>query len=285
MRDSPRSLVPVILFQLVLTLLIGAIGGFAFMRYYDQIERDTHRTLAVIAEQKRQQIEHLLAQQSLDAELAFGADAQATEMFKQWLAGGDDSEAVLESMRARLTKLASARGWGGLVLFDAAGRPVLTLGEADVLGLEDQLEEALHQPRTLLVDLHLQEAGVPTYGVLTPIGGGTAPAGLAYLSWRADQALYPLVESWPVPTQTAETYLVRPDPEGVRFLSPLRHQQDAALTRIRPLSAHAMPAARAALGASGILQGGRDYRDIPVLAYAAPVKGTPWLMLAEFAPP
>ncbi|MCO5762359.1 MAG: ATP-binding protein [Chromatiaceae bacterium] len=281
MRDSPRSLVPVILFQLVLTLLIGAIGGFAFLRYYDQIERDTHRTLAVIAEQKRQQIQHLLEQQRLDAELEFGPDAPATQMFGQWLAGEGDGALVLDRLRARLSEVERARGWGGLVLFDAGGRPVLTLGEADALGLEEQIQEVLRQPRTLLVDLHLQEAGVASYGVLTPIGGGKAPLGLAYLSWRADRALYPLVESWPVPTLTAETYLVRPDPKGVRFMTPLRHQQDAALTMTRPLTARQMPAARAALGESGILQGGRDYRDIPVLAYAAPVQGTPWLMLAE----
>ena len=281
MKDSPRSLVPVILFLLILTLLIGAIGGFAFLRYYDQIERDTHRTLVVIAEQKRQQIEHLLALQRLDAELEFGPDAPATQMFRQWLAGEGDGAPVLDRLRARLSELARARGWGGLVLFDAGGRPVLTLGEADALGLEAQVQEVLRQPRTLLVDLHLQEAGVASYGVLTPIGAGTAPQGLAYLSWRADRALYPLVESWPVPTLTAETYLVRPDPEEVRFMSPLRHQQDAALTMSRPLSARQMPAARAALGESGILQGGRDYRDIPVLAYAAAVQGTPWLMLAE----
>ncbi|HRG72472.1 MAG TPA: ATP-binding protein, partial [Thauera aminoaromatica] len=31
----------------------------------------------------------------------------------------------------------------------------------------------------------------------------------------------------------------------------------------------------------GILSGGRDYRGVPVLAYAAAVEGTPWLMLAE----
>lgn len=281
MRDSPRSLVPVILFQLVLTLLIGAIGGFAFLRYYDQIERDTHRTLAVIAEQKRQQIQHLLEQQRLDAELEFGPDAPATQMFGQWLTGEGDGALVLDRLRARLSEVERARGWGGLVLFDAGGRPVLTLGEADALGLEEQIQEVLRQPRTLLVDLHLQEAGVASYGVLTPIGGGKAPLGLAYLSWRADRALYSLVESWPVPTLTAETYLVRPDPKGVRFMTPLRHQQDAALTMTRPLTARQMPAARAALGESGILQGGRDYRDIPVLAYAAPVQGTPWLMLAE----
>mgnify|MGYP006203666579 CR=1 FL=1 len=40
-------------------------------------------------------------------------------------------------------------------------------------------------------------------------------------------------------------------------------------------------AARAVLGERGILAGGRDYRGVPVLAYAAAVAGTPWLMLAE----
>jgi hypothetical protein len=115
--------------------------------------------------------------------------------------------------------------------------------------------------------------------VLAPVG---APArGVAYLTWEAEAALYPMVEAWPVPTRSAETYLVRRDGEGVRFLTPLRHQADAALALERPLATPDLPAARAALGERGILSGGRDYRGVPVLAYAAAVEGTPWLMLAE----
>jgi PAS domain S-box-containing protein len=120
------------------------------------------------------------------------------------------------------------------------------------------------------------------YGVLAPIGApGAAPLGVAYLTWQAARTLYPLVESWPVPTRTAETYLVRRDGDGVRFLTPLRHQNDAALTLTRPLTLPDLPAARAAKGELGILAGGRDYRSVPVLAYATAVAGTPWLMIAE----
>jgi PAS domain S-box-containing protein len=49
----------------------------------------------------------------------------------------------------------------------------------------------------------------------------------------------------------------------------------------RPLNMPHLPAAMAAQGKHGILSGGRDYRDAPVLAYAAPVTGTSWLMVAE----
>ncbi len=107
------------------------------------------------------------------------------------------------------------------------------------------------------------------------------PMGVAYVTWKAGAALNPLVVSWPVPTRSAETYLVRRDGGSVRFLTPLRFARDAALALTQPLDSPAMPTARAARGERGILEGGRDYRGVPVLAYAAAVSGTPWLMIAE----
>src|SRR5690606_5686302 len=133
-----------------------------------------------------------------------------------------------------------------------------------------------------VVDLYRSGEGKVRYGVLAPIGApGERPIGVAYIVWAAEQALDPLVESWPVPTRTAETYLVRSEDDAVRFLTPLRHLPDAALGLSRPLAATDLPAARAARGARGIIAGGRDYRGVPVLAYAAAIEGTPWLMLAE----
>jgi PAS domain-containing protein len=120
------------------------------------------------------------------------------------------------------------------------------------------------------------------YGVLAPIGSpDMEPLGVAYVTWSADQALNPLVGAWPVPTQSAETYLVRRDGDSVRFLTPLRFNRDAALVLGLPVASPDMPAARAARGERGIIEGGRDYRRAPVLAYAAAVAGTPWLMIAE----
>ena len=267
---------------LAISLLIGVIGIVGYRYLSEEIRRETQRTLAVIAEQKRQQIEGALTETRIDAQLYFSTHSQLEMLFSQWLDGGRKNSATLKRIQSILEEVARVRGWGGLAVIDAEGNPAVVVGEADIRDHGALIRDILRQPRIELVDLHRNARGQVVYGVLAPIGGvGSIPLGVAYLTWKADQTLYPLVESWPVPTRTAETYLVRRDGQGVRFLTPLRHRQDPPLSHTRSLTVPDLPAARAAQGEQGILAGGRDYRGVPVLAYAAAVSGTPWLMIAE----
>ena len=258
------------------------MGTIGYRYLSKEIRRENDRTLAVIAEQKRQQIEAWLTEARIDTDLAFYGHSQLEILFSQWQSGGRKNKASLKQMQELMIQMAQARGWAGLAVMDIEGRPAFAIGEADVRAYTDLIRDILQRPHVELVDLHSNAKGEIQYGVLAPIGSpDMAPLGLAYVTWRADQALNPLVESWPVPTRTAETYLVRRDGEEVRFLTPLRFKSDAALSMTLPLSTPEMPAARAALGERGIIEGGRDYRGIPVLAYASVVAGTPWLMIAE----
>ncbi|MDD2662295.1 MAG: PAS domain S-box protein [Dechloromonas sp.] len=267
---------------LALSLIIAAIGAVAYAYLSEQIRRDNQRTLVVIAEQKREQIERNFSEAKIDAELYFSRHSQLEQLFDRWRRDGGRDSAALGRMRTLLEEVARLRGWDGVALLGIDGRPLLAVGEAETRVDPALIARLLSQPRIELVDLHRDADGAPRYGMLAPIGAaGQPPIGIAYLSWRAERSLYPQVVSWPVPTRTAETYLVRRDPAGVRFLTPLRHQPNAALELTRSLALADLPAARAAQGEHGILAGGRDYRGVPVLAYASPVAGTPWLMLAE----
>ncbi|HHW65503.1 MAG TPA: response regulator [Rhodocyclaceae bacterium] len=264
---------------LALTLLIAAVSVFGYRSLSDEIRRETQRTLAVIAEQKRQQIEGWLAEARIDAEMYFAGHSQLEAMFERWMDGGRRDEVTLARMRALIEELARLRGWEGVALVEAGGTPALSLGAPDLSAHAALIADVLRRPRVELVDLHVDAQGRVSFGVLAPVG---VPArGVAYLTWSARTELYPMVESWPVPTRSAETYLVRRDEGAVRFLTPLRHDVAPVLSLTRPLDTPDLPAARAVLGERGILAGGRDYRGVPVLAYAAAVAGTPWLMLAE----
>ncbi len=267
---------------LALSLLIGAIGTIGYRYLSAEIRRENDRTLAVIVEQKRQQIEAWLAEARINTDLAFYGHSQLEILFSQWQSGGRKNGENLKKMQELMVQMAKVRGWAGLAVVDVEGRTAFAIGEADVRAYTDLIRDILHRPRVELVDLHSNAKGEIQYGVLAPIGSpDMAPLGVAYVTWHANQALNPLVESWPVPTQTAETYLVRRDGDEIRFLTPLRFKPDAALSMTLPLSTPKMPAARAARGERGIIEGGRDYRGIPVLAYASVVAGTPWLMIAE----
>lgn len=115
---------------------------------------------------------------------------------------------------------------------------------------------------------------------LKDTGGLEKP--LAVMLWRMNphNYIYPLLNTWPIPSETAETLLVRREGDRVLYLSPLRLAADAPLTLSRPLSETGLPAALAVQGAHGIIHG-RDYRGRPVLAASEPIAGTGWSLLSR----
>ncbi|HAH08082.1 MAG TPA: hypothetical protein DCM05_16420, partial [Elusimicrobia bacterium] len=92
--------------------------------------------------------------------------------------------------------------------------------------------------------------------------------------------LYPLIQTWPTASRTAETLLVRREGEGVLFLNELRHRQEPALSLRIPLSRQDSPAAQAVLGRVGGFEG-LDYRGVRVLSDVRPVPGTDWFLVSK----
>ena len=105
---------------------------------------------------------------------------------------------------------------------------------------------------------------------------------IAVLILRSDPSLhlYPLIQSWPTPSESAETLLVRRDGDSVLFLNVLRHRDDPALTLREPLSRTDVPAVAAVLGRTGEFEG-TDYRGAAVLADLRPVPDSSWFLVSK----
>jgi PAS domain S-box-containing protein len=106
------------------------------------------------------------------------------------------------------------------------------------------------------------------------------PLAVVILRSNAETYLYPLIQSWPTPSRSAETLLVQRDGEGLVFLNELRHKTKTALTLREPLTLSSLPAVQAVLGKKGRFEG-KDYRSMKVLADLRPIPGTPWFMVAK----
>ena len=104
---------------------------------------------------------------------------------------------------------------------------------------------------------------------------------IAVLLLRSDPEayLYPQIQSWATPSESAETLLVRRDGDDVLFLNVLR-RDDPALTFRMPLSHTDVPAVAAVLGRTGEFEG-TDYRGVEVLADLRPIPGTSWFLVAK----
>jgi len=106
---------------------------------------------------------------------------------------------------------------------------------------------------------------------------------LAVLILRSDAAsyLYPLIQSWPTPSHSSETLLVRREGGAIVFLNELRHQPDTALSLHIPLNrSDHLPATQAVLGQQGRFQG-QDYRGVDVLADLRPIPGSSWFLVTK----
>jgi PAS domain S-box-containing protein len=144
--------------------------------------------------------------------------------------------------------------------------------------------EALSSGQSAFLDFYRDAPGRPVHlGVLVPILGepDTGPP-LGVLILRIDPAayLYPYLQRWPTPSSTAETLLVRREGDKVIFLNELRFQKDTALTLRRSLAQKALPAAQAALGQEGVING-IDYRGEQVVAALRAIPNSPWFMVVR----
>jgi len=186
-RTQP-SLIGFLSLLVSLTLLIAAVGGYTYSRLRDEQRLETERTLTLIAEEKRHQLESWLARTRDDAQLYFSGQALLIQRLAAWEAGGRQDVALLEQARERIADIQEVRGWSGLAVLDTQGQPIITLGTTNIASHAEAVREVLAHPRLLPIDLDLNAQGQSEYGLLTPL---TLPdgrlLGLAYLSWLADR--------------------------------------------------------------------------------------------------
>ncbi|CAG0992963.1 hypothetical protein RHDC4_02626, partial [Rhodocyclaceae bacterium] len=202
-----------------------------------------------------------------------------------WLSRGrgDDREAIL----TRLAELHRRHGLADVWLVDADGAGRLGIaGAGGVAAAEVRtaLERALRERRPVLSDFYAapgEGAGAPCLAAVAPLVSGAGRVlGAAILEIDARRSLYPLVQSWPTASASAETPLLRRDGDAALYLNDLRHRPDAALRQRVSLAEADAVAAMAALGREGIVSG-RDYRGVPVLAVLRSIPDSTWHLSAE----
>jgi two-component system, cell cycle sensor histidine kinase and response regulator CckA len=120
----------------------------------------------------------------------------------------------------------------------------------------------------------------PYVDLIVPYFAGNEPSGAVVLRFDAAQFLYPIIQYWPVSSDSAETLLIRRDGNYVLFLNELRHRKDAAFKLRLPLTQTDLLAVQAALGLRGEVEG-HDYRGVKVLAAIKAIPDTSWIMIAK----
>lgn len=162
------------------------------------------------------------------------------------------------------------------ILYSASPSPE-PLGETS----RQAVGRAIATHKSALSDIYKGKDGLFRIDVAAPVKDtSNKPVAAFVLRCAAADYLYPLIESWPGPSKSAETLIVRREGDTAVSLNMVRHKSDTALNLRLPLAHTHLPAVKALLGTSGIVHG-TDYRGEKVLADVRPIPQSDWFIVTK----
>ena len=223
-----------------LGVLALAVGGYRLYRHETESVRSERRNdLKAIAELKVGQIAAWRKERLGDARMNSTGIIRTSVV--QWLKIPDaavSKAAITESMES----LRKSYGYENIIFTSPDGRVLLSL-DSRLRVLDATAKRLVAQ--TIIVrgevfgdlfrcptckQVHLDVAAP----ILDPDG---RPVAVLILRSNPEQFLYPFVQSWPTPSPSAETLLVRRDGDNALLLNQLRHRPNPALSLRIPLRA------------------------------------------------
>ncbi len=277
------SLAPIIKYRstfliLILLALLVPVLAYSVLRLEGpRIRSEALANLAAIGRLKADQIETWLSERRGDAEVIMASESYINDV-QLWFDHRDPG--AWARLAQREVAMRRAYGYQRVELLDARAPPDTLAPARRAL-----LVAALASGQVQTSDLYRDSAGQIWLDFVAPLikhtPTGQQAVGAVVLHSLASAYLFPLIQTWPTASPSAETLLVRRDGNSVLFHNDLRHRQGSALTLRLPLDLPDLPAAVAARDKQIRTFEGHDYRGTPVLAAVRPVKGTDWSLVAK----
>ena len=286
-KSAPLKIpLPFLYILLVLILVVNILGFIYFENQKNHIKKEKQNELMAIADLKVDQIVNWRNERLADLSSVLDNPLIISQLH-QWLR---DPKANRQRKEI-LTWLKSLHGrsrYDRVIIVNSGQSIQLLMPEGqDFLGPNDKrlIDESMKSGRTIFSDLYKSKlANATRLSLVAPIASPGQNKGMydgAFLMRIDPYAfLYPLIQSWPTPSRTAETTLVRREGNEVIFLNELRHRRDTALALRYPIEDEDLVAAMAARGVKGVVEG-IDYRGLRVLAAIKPVPESAWIVIAK----
>jgi len=268
-------------FVIITLVLLG--GGYCYYRAQaEAVRQSSYENIATIAKMKVEQIVQWRRERLMDV-----AREAVSQDFISPLGKIARNEATPENLTLFQSALEMARNAGlytHAIALSSSGQVLLSAGNGSVSiepATQRAVSAALAAPGGVISDFFRSpngEVDIDTVEAVRDSGGNAL--GCIILRSRASDYLYPLIQSWPTRSRSAETLLVQREDEEVVFLNDLRHRSKTALSFRYSLKQTDVPAVQAVLDRHGMFDG-TDYRNVEVLADLCAIPGTPWFMVAK----
>jgi two-component system, cell cycle sensor histidine kinase and response regulator CckA len=271
---------------LVLTAILSilfAIGGYYYYRYLeDETRQRNHRMLLTIGEMKAEHLAYWYEDELCDASV-FAQNPLLIRYMEEWLFSGNLTDR--SNLVDLLDLMKDSHSYENILVTDPHGEVLLSfkpdIAEVDSI-VVDYVEQAVTERDIISTDLYKSALHDQVYiDFLAPIiSERDEPLAVLVLRMDPNEYLFPLIESWPTPSETAESFIMRREDDTALFLNELRHRDDTALNLRFSLDRKNIAAIQAVLGYKGIFTG-KDYRGFDVLADIRPIPETPWFIVAK----
>lgn len=263
---------------LLLVALIAGTGTLAYRHQAAAFKQQQHSQQAAIADLKAVQIRTWVGQGRQQAEM-LRRDPDLLEAARRLAT--DAAQDAARHVRLHFNALLETGEWTAIGLYAADGRPLLQAGEARAP--ESALRQAIAQTAAgggfRLNDVHPVDAAGLAYRIdfLLPL---PEAAGVLVLSADPLALLFPMAQSWPIPSDSSEALLLRVEGDDVVFITPPRRSGARPTERRVPLADTAFASHMIRKNGDGIYEG-RDFRGVEVIAAFEAVPGTPWHIEAK----
>ncbi len=263
----------------LMSVFVLAAGAWFCWLEVEETRHSVESELQAIAQLKIDQIVAWRAERMGDADVLMGSLA-LNEEIALWIKTREPTHKEKILRRFEATK--KAYRYDRIILAGSDGQVLLS--STDRFGrISDEEAQAMviaqRLQKPVMTDLYLDpDRSLPRISVVSPV---LKSAGAALIlecdPWLF---LYPMIQSWPIPRNTAETMLFRRDGDRVLYLNELRHQKNTALKLSIPLAQVETSSIMAALGKKGVVTG-TDYRGVNSLAFLGTVPDSPWFLIAK----
>jgi PAS domain S-box-containing protein len=278
---TPLALLIIFFF---LIAVINVLAYFYYENQKDYIKREKQNDLLAIADLKVGQIVNW-RKERLDDLSSVLDNPLIVSQIHQWLhypKKNGEREEILTWMKS----LHGRSRYDRIILVNSEESIQLLMPEGqEVLGPNDKrlINEAMKSGKMIFSDLYSSKLARATrLSLVAPIThpGQRVPEGALLMRIDPYAFLYPLIQSWPTSSRTAETTMVRREGDEVLFLNELRHRKNTALTLRYPVEEKNLVAAMAGRGVEGVIEG-IDYRGVRVLAAIKPVPESSWIVISK----
>lgn len=267
----------------VLAIAIVALTAVGVTTTATQQQEKEVARLQTIADLKAQQVANWLKERQGDAEFVQTSPFFA-EQYRRWRTTGET--AVGKQLHDRLEQFRQSRGFAAVIMLDYDGQRLWESADKALELSADLRQTALLAARDGQIHRMAPEIdadGKVHLDLVVPLSGITESPPLVILRTNLADWLFLTLETWPVPSSSAESVLFRRDGEQIVFLNELRHRKDSAGILRFPVAATELLATKLVRGEAAVGEAitGRDYRDVPVIGVIRAIAGSDWFIIAK----